>query len=38
MNIKMNSYFYDIRKYVNKFGDKTDFQINVKKILEVSND
>ena len=24
--------------FVNKFGDKTDFQINVKKILEVSND
>ena len=24
--------------FVNKFGDKLDFQINVKKILEVSND
>lgn len=24
--------------FVNKFGDKTDFQINVKKILEVAND
>ena len=28
MNIKINSYFYDIRKYVNKFGDN----INDKKI------
>lgn len=24
--------------FINKFGDKIDFQINVKKILEVAND
>ena len=24
--------------FINKFGNKTDFQINVKKILEVAND
>ena len=31
MNIKINSYFYDIRKYVNKFGDN----INDKKIQKL---